>query len=63
MPLVSQSLSLAPDARKTVVLPFSGSVVGVGRAEIDVQDDLAADNQAFAAVETCDGRPGPHSAG
>jgi hypothetical protein len=48
--LFQRRLRLPPGARKTLVLPFRGVAAGVARAKIDVDDDLAADNQAFAVM-------------
>ena len=48
--LFRQSLALAARAEETLVLPFTGRAAGQAMARIDVEDDLAADNQAFAAI-------------
>jgi hypothetical protein len=52
--LFRRSLELAPRGEQTLVLPFTGRAVGQAVARIDVEDDLAADNQAFAAVNAHD---------
>lgn len=53
-PLFRRTLDLAAHAEQTLVLPIPGRARGqvVGRIEVD--DDLAADNQAFAAVNVDD---------
>lgn len=50
--LFTRSLELKARGEETLVLPFSGRVLGRALARIQVDDDLAADNQAFAAVDT-----------
>jgi hypothetical protein len=52
--LFARSLELAAHAEQTLVLPFRGRARGKAVARIDVDDDLAADNQAFAAVNVGD---------
>ncbi|HEY7742334.1 MAG TPA: VWA domain-containing protein [Burkholderiales bacterium] len=52
--LFRRSLALAARAEETVVLPFTGRARGQAIGRIEVDDDLAADNQAFAAVNTDD---------
>lgn len=52
--LFRRSLALAAHAEQTLVLPFSGRARGQAVGRIDVDDDLAADNQAFAAVNVDD---------
>ena len=48
--LFRRSLELKARDEQTVILPLSGRAVGQAVARIDVNDDLAADNQAFAVV-------------
>ena len=48
--LVRRSFSLPPRGDRTLVLPFRGRAAGRARVEIDYDDDLAADNQAFAVM-------------
>ncbi|HEX9674265.1 MAG TPA: VWA domain-containing protein [Burkholderiales bacterium] len=48
--LFRRSLALAARAEETFVLPFTGRARGRAIARIEVDDDLAADNHAFAAV-------------
>jgi hypothetical protein len=48
--LFRRSLALAARAEQTVVLPFTGRARGQAIGRIEVDDDLAADNQAYAAV-------------
>lgn len=50
--LFRRSLTLAAQAEQTLVLPFTGRARGQAIGRIDMDDDLAADNQAFAAVNT-----------
>lgn len=52
--LFRRSLALAARAQETLVFPFTGRARGRATARIEVDDDLAADNQAFAAVNTDD---------
>ncbi len=52
--LFRRSLELAAREGRTLVLPFPGRALGQAVARIDVDDDLAADNQAFAAVNAHD---------
>jgi hypothetical protein len=49
--LFKRSLELKARGEETLVLPFSGRILGRAVARIQVDDDLAADNQAFAAVD------------
>ncbi|HYN63617.1 MAG TPA: BatA and WFA domain-containing protein [Candidatus Limnocylindrales bacterium] len=48
--LFTRSLELKARDEHTLVLPFTGRALGRAVARIQVDDDLAADNQAFAAV-------------
>ena len=48
--LFKRSLALAARAEETLVLPFTGRARGRAIGHIEADDDLAADNQAFAAV-------------
>jgi hypothetical protein len=48
--LLRRSLELAAGGEETLVLPFTGRALGQAIARIDANDDLAADNHAFAAV-------------
>jgi hypothetical protein len=52
--LFRRSLELAPRGEQTLVLAFPGRALGQAVARIDVEDGLAADNQAFAAVNPPD---------
>ncbi|HXV09368.1 MAG TPA: VWA domain-containing protein [Burkholderiales bacterium] len=52
--LFRRPLALAARAEETLVLPFAGRARGQAIGRIEVDDDLAADNQAFAAVNTDD---------
>jgi hypothetical protein len=52
--LFRRSLELAARDERTLVLPFAGRALGQAVGRIDVDDDLAADNQAFAAVNVDD---------
>ncbi|HEX6066947.1 MAG TPA: VWA domain-containing protein, partial [Longimicrobiales bacterium] len=50
--LFSDAVELKARADETLILPFKGRAIGRATARIDVDDDLAADNQAFAVVNT-----------
>ena len=52
--LFQRTLELAARDTQTLVLAFPGRALGQAIARIDVDDDLAADNQAFAAVNLHD---------
>jgi hypothetical protein len=52
--LFRRTLELAARDDQTLVLAFPGRALGQATARIDVDDDLAADNQAFAAVSSHD---------
>ena len=52
--LFRRSLALAARAEETLVLAFAGHARGQATGRIEVDDDLAADNQAFAAVNAED---------
>jgi Ca-activated chloride channel homolog len=52
--LFRRSVELGARAEQTVVLPFPGRALGQAVARIEVDDDLATDNQAFAAVNAPD---------
>lgn len=53
--LLQQNFSIEPLAEQTIVLPFRGRSIGQARASIDLDDDLSADNQAFAVMEVDSG--------
>ena len=48
--LFSEPIELGANEARTLILPFSGRAAGRAVARIDVDDDLAADNQAFAVA-------------
>lgn len=48
--LFSEPIELAAGEARTLTLPFGGRAAGRAVARIDVDDDLAADNQAFAVA-------------
>src|SRR5215475_14408021 len=48
--IAEKSLTLEPNVRRAVVLPFSHSGGGVVRARLNVSDDLEADNVAYAVI-------------
>jgi len=48
--LLQRSIELAPGAKKTVVMPLRSSRRGPAQANIDIDDDLPSDNQAFAVI-------------
>ena len=52
--LFSRSLELKANEQQTMVLPFSGRALGQAVARIQVDDDLAVDNQAFAVMNADD---------
>ena len=49
-PIFEQRVDLPPRGRRVLVVPFSGYAAGRASAHIDYDDDLAADNQAFAVL-------------
>ena len=49
--LFTRPLELEARGEQTLLLPFRGRALGRAAARIQVDDDLAADNQAFAAVD------------
>ncbi|HYL80082.1 MAG TPA: BatA and WFA domain-containing protein, partial [Candidatus Acidoferrum sp.] len=53
-PLKTEQVSLAPDVKRSIVLPFTHDGGGILRAEINAEDDLAVDNHAVAVI------PVPH---
>jgi Ca-activated chloride channel family protein len=50
--LIDQSIQLAPHESKTLVVPFEGLARGQARAVIGLDDDLEADNHAFAVMKS-----------
>ena len=48
--IAEKSLTLEPNVRRAVVLPFSHPGGGVVRARLNVTDDLEADNAAYAVI-------------
>ncbi len=48
--LASKSLTLGPDVRRAMVVPFGNQGGGVVTARLDVADDLVADNVAYAVL-------------
>lgn len=53
-PLKTEQVSLEPEVKRSIVLPFSHEGGGILRAEINADDDLLADNHAVAVI------PVPH---
>jgi uncharacterized membrane protein len=49
-PLSVQRVALGPKVRRSLIIPFSHQAGGLLRAELDLQDDLAADNAAMAVL-------------
>jgi hypothetical protein len=49
--LFARSLEIEARGEQTLALPFSGRALGRAIASIQADDDLAADNQAFAAID------------
>ena len=54
-PVKTERVTLAPELKRSFVFPFEDQTGGVLKAEIGVDDDLAADNQALAVLPV----PGP----
>ena len=54
-PLFEQDLLLPPEDETTIVLPLRGRAVGRAQASIEFDDDLAADNQAYAVMAVDEG--------
>lgn len=52
--LFRRSLQLAARGEQALVLPFAGRALGQAVGRIDVEDDLAADNQAYAVANVDD---------
>ncbi len=50
--LMEQTVELALEEKKTLVMPFRGLAAGRAHARIDVDDDLEGDNEAFAVIAT-----------
>ena len=50
LPIFEEIVELPAGGRRTLVVPFSGHASGRASAHIDVDDDLAADNRAFAVL-------------
>jgi uncharacterized membrane protein len=48
--LAEKTLTLDPDVRRAVVVPFTERGGGVVRARLDVSDDLPADDVAYAVI-------------
>ena len=48
--IAEKSLTLEPQVRRAVVMPFSHPGGGVVRARLNVSDDLAVDNVAYAVI-------------
>ena len=48
--LLERNLALPSNGTRTVVLPFRGKATGGARARVDINDDLAADDEAFAVT-------------
>ena len=49
--LIDQSIELAPNDSTTLVVPFEGLARGRAHAALDIDDDLEADNVAFAVIK------------
>ena len=50
--LLQREVALAPNRAQTLVVPFAGRNAGRAEARIDIDDDLAADNRAYAVLPT-----------
>lgn len=48
--LLEREIVLAANRAETLIVPFTGRDAGRAEAHIDVQDDLAADNRAYAVL-------------
>jgi uncharacterized membrane protein len=48
--IAEKSVTLEPNVRRSVMLPFSHGGGGVVKAGVDVRDDLATDNAAYAVL-------------
>jgi uncharacterized membrane protein len=51
-PLKTERVNLDPEVKRSIVLPFTHDGGGILRAEINAEDDLAADNHAVAVIPT-----------
>ena len=49
-PLKVERVTLGPEVKRSFVIPFTHDAGGILRAEINAEDDLAADNQAIAVI-------------
>ncbi|MBI4561657.1 MAG: VWA domain-containing protein [Candidatus Rokubacteria bacterium] len=49
-PVAEKPLTLEPNVRRSIILPFSHQGSGLVRVRLNVADDLAADNQAYAVI-------------
>ena len=50
LPILEETIELSPRGERVLVVPFSGHAAGRASAGIDIDDDLAADNRAFAVL-------------
>src|SRR5262249_59613751 len=48
--IADKTVTLEPSVRRSLLLPFSHTGGGVVKASIDVRDDLATDNTAWAVL-------------
>src|SRR5256712_13056631 len=48
--IADKTVTLEPNVRRSLLLPFSHTGGGVVKASIDVRDDLATDNTAWAVL-------------
>ena len=49
-PLKVERVTLGPEVKRSFVIPFTHNAGGILRAEINAEDELAADNQAIAVI-------------
>ncbi len=49
-PLKAERVTLGPEVKRSFVIPFTDDGGGVLRAQIQAEDDLAADNRALAVI-------------
>jgi Ca-activated chloride channel homolog len=48
--LRTERVTLAPELKRSFVVPFTDKAGGLLKADVDLDDDLAADNQAWAVI-------------
>jgi hypothetical protein len=48
--LYQQALSLEPQEKRLIIIPYEGLMTGTAVAKLEVDDDLTVDNQAYAVL-------------